>query len=385
MKIVADENIPQVEELFSELGEVSLVSGRNLKAEQLQDADILLVRSVTQVNEELLESSKVKFVGTATIGIDHLNVKYLSGRGIGWANAPGSNANSVVEYVFCAISYFTGRLEALFSGATVGIIGMGNVGSSLYRRLKALGIKCCGYDPLIPQNTFPGMVNIDQVLKADVICCHAPLTTDGDYPTFHLLDYKELTQLKSNALLINAGRGEVINGDALKKVLTERNDLSVVLDVWEFEPGIDLQLLSLTSLATPHIAGYSYDGKIAGTHAIYVACCEFLGIDGNPKTDATTANDFYPLELGNSNSVEAGIGEAVTAAYSISDDDKTLRQALEGCTQERVAVVFDQLRKTYPVRREFSCHTISNSQLLTPQLQHCLSIMGFNINDKPNI
>lgn len=113
MKIVADENIPQVEELFSELGEVSLVSGRNLKAEQLQDADILLVRSVTQVNEELLESSKVKFVGTATIGIDHLNVKYLSGRGIGWANAPGSNANSVVEYVFCAISYFTGRWKSV--------------------------------------------------------------------------------------------------------------------------------------------------------------------------------------------------------------------------------------------------------------------------------
>ena len=231
LKIVADENIPSVETIFSALGVVVTVNGRHLNKEQLLDADVLLVRSVTQVNRALLEGTPVRFVATATIGTDHLDKEYLKEKEIAWASAPGCNADSVVDYVISAFCRLEGLLEWLLADGVVGIVGMGNVGSRLYHRLNRLGINVCAYDPLIEQDRYSVLTNLDDVLKSDVICLHAPLSHDGDHPSYHLFDSDRLASLNTGTVLINAGRGAVVDNAALKQLLIERDDVSAVLDV----------------------------------------------------------------------------------------------------------------------------------------------------------
>jgi len=377
LTIVADENIPDVERYFSQLGAVTRVNGRELNAEQLRSADLLLVRSVTSVNAQLVAASALQFVATATIGTDHLDIDYLTKRGIGWANAPGSNANSVVEYVLSALCWQPGLLSALLAGGTVGIIGMGNVGSQLYQRLQALGIVCHGYDPLISQHSFAGMTSLEQVLAADVVCCHAPLSYGEPHGSFHLLGFAQLAQLKPGAVLINAGRGEVIDGLALKQLLAQRSDLTVILDVWESEPAIDPALLAAVSLGTPHIAGYSYDGKLAGTRMIYQACCRYLSLPEQLPASSTKKTCIF--QLNPTATVEQGLGEAITAVYNIAEDDGRLRRELAGSTARQRANSFDALRKNYPRRREFAGFRIGNSHLLSPSLQSALATVGFQL------
>jgi len=382
LTIVADENIPAVEAYFSHLGPVTRVKGRELNAAQLAGADLLLVRSVTAVNEQLLAASALQFVATATIGVDHLDTDYLSQRGIGWANAPGSNANSVVEYVLSALCWQPGRMAALLAGGTVGIIGMGNVGSSLYRRLDALGITCRAYDPLIAQDDFAVMTSLEQVLAADVVCCHAPLSYGAPHGSFHMLAYAQLAQLKPGALLINAGRGEVIDGQGLKQLLAERSDLSAILDVWEHEPAIDSELLAAVALATPHIAGYSYDGKLAGTQMIYQACCRYLSLPEQAPVASSTKISTIDIEP--AGTVAQGLCRAIAAAYSVVEDDERLRRELEGQSPRQRALAFDALRKNYPRRQEFASFRIGNSALLSPSLQGALTTVGFKLSVDSN-
>ena len=380
LRITADENIPNVQSLFAPLGEVTTVDGRQLCAAQLRHCDILLVRSVTAVNRALLEGSKVRFVATATIGIDHLDTDYLDSAGIEWAAAPGCNADSVVDYVLSAFCRLDGVLSQLLAGATVGIVGMGNVGSRLYRRLSKLGIRCVGYDPLIAQNTFPVLTDLDTVLSAEVVCLHAPLTRSGPHPSYHLIDERRLQQLNLGTVLINAGRGAVVDNSTLKNVLAQRADLCVVLDVWENEPAIDIELLKRIDLATPHIAGYSLDGKMAGAEMIYRACCQFLQLPANVAHDdyqqaisIDTRGHFTPA---------AAIREAVLTSYDIGKDDQRLRGALlSGVGRDKQAdqgLAFDKLRKDYPVRREFSRYRISNVDALDHTTINSLQALGFS-------
>ncbi|MFD2312088.1 4-phosphoerythronate dehydrogenase, partial [Microbulbifer halophilus] len=266
LTIVADENIPALEDYFGDLleggGRLERVNGRTLGRDQLARADILLVRSVTPVNEDLLADTPVRFVGSCTIGTDHLDTAWLDRQGIAWSAAPGCNANSVVEYVFCALA----ALAIDWRGRSFGIVGCGNVGGLLQRRLRELEIPCAVYDPWLPDN--PDAADLQTVLQQDVICLHAPLVKDGPHPSLHMVGAEQLAHIKDGAVLISAGRGAVVDNAALLELLQKRKRFSTVLDVWENEPAIDTRLLELVDIGTPHIAGYSMDGKLAGTRMI---------------------------------------------------------------------------------------------------------------------
>lgn len=353
MKIVADENMPLVDLFFSQYGEVVTKPGRLLKRADVEDADILLVRSVTKVNAALLENTPIKFVGSATIGVDHIDTEYLAKQGIGFSAAPGCNAQAVVEYVFVALLELEKTRGYVLEEMTVGIMGLGNVGSRLKAALEKLGITVLACDPPLKAQGVAGLVDYEEILKADVITFHTPLTLEGSHPTYHLVDTEFLGAMKPDALLINASRGSVIDNRALNLMLEGRQDLSVVLDVWEGEPLIDRELAQRVEVATPHIAGYSFDGKVRGTSMIYEAFCKAEGIDASIQT-----RDLIPPEV--NQVIDLMEGEVPMTAraltrlvYNIMEDDFTLRSTLKLPRERRVAA-FDQLRKHYKLRREFA-------------------------------
>ncbi len=355
MKIVADENIPLVEAFFSPLGDVLTRPGRTLKAEDVRDAEVLLVRSVTRVNRALLDGSKVRFVGTCTIGEDHLDLDYLKQHNIAFTSAPGCNANSVVEYVFSVLA----ALNTDWRGKVFGIIGCGNVGGRLYQRLQALGVECRCYDPLLsspsPVNTplQRDLTSLEAVLAADIISLHTPLTRGGPYPTYHMLGMEQLLTLTPGSLLINSGRGAAIDNQALLRILQRRDDLTVALDVWEPEPALNPSLLERVALGTPHIAGYSYDGKVAGTAMVHRALCRFLSLEVEVPQDDVPAP--APLIV-NSADAYTQLREAVLQAYDVRQDDRRLRWAAADVAQ--LPKAFDALRKNYPRRLEFSNYVV---------------------------
>jgi len=364
LKIVADQNMPLVEELFSHLGEVRLLSGREIHRANIKDAEILLVRSVTQVNRSLLEGSAVRFVGSATAGTDHIDLEYLANHGIQFAYAAGCNAEAVVQYVFSVMC----SLTADWQQKNVGIVGCGNVGGRLYRRLRDLNVRCRVYDPFLDRARVPDLCSFAEVLDCDIISVHTPLTSDGPYPTFHLFDKKVLQQIKPSTLLINAGRGAVVDNRALLAILKAGVDLQVALDVWESEPQIDLELMALVSVATPHIAGYSNDGKIRGTSMLF-----------------NSLSDHYPLDKRLGGNVRAEVGgelnllnkdlnQALLSCYNVYEDDQRLRAALKSPEVE-VSSAFDNLRKNYPQRREFSHYRVATSLPISKQL----ATLGFSI------
>jgi len=375
MKIVADENIPLIEEFFGRLGEVIRLPGRQMTAADVQDADALIVRSVTPVNKALLAGSKVKFVGTCTIGVDHLDQSYFAERDIAWSSAPGCNANSVVEYVYSALT----QLDINWLEHKVGIIGCGNVGGLLYRRLRAQGVECVCYDPHKTRAEIADLGTLDEVLACDLISMHTPLELTGSHPSFHLLGLKELRQLKPNAVLINCGRGAVIDNQALLQVLNERADLQVILDVWEPEPAISLELLDKVKIGTPHIAGYSYDGKLKGTEMIYQAFCRHFGIE--PK--ASLAELVPPLADNHLNVARVrdswlDATSLIQQVYRVAQDDANLRALAQEAIQQgaNFALGFDGLRKHYAVRREFHNYEVPLAGA-TEQEKNWLAALGF--------
>ncbi len=344
LRIVADENIPFVHELFSSFGEVVTLPGRSMTRDALGDADILLVRSVTNVDKGLIDSASIQFVGTCTIGVDHLDTEYLNERGIPYANAPGCNANAVVQYVLGVMA----KLNGFDTAKKVLIVGGGNVGSRVYDALTNLGFDCSIVDPFLDGSCGRKLTEISSLPSADIICCHAPLTIDGPHPTRHILDEELLLQIKNGAVLINAGRGGVIDNTALLKVLNQRSDLQVVLDVWENEPDINTDLLQLITLGTPHIAGYSFEGRLNGSLMIYDALASHLKL--NVKRVAEIRNKVCDQALGCSiNAPSQSILEAVVSSYDVCVDDEALRAVVNELPQ-----AFDVLRKNYPQRREYS-------------------------------
>ncbi len=369
LKIIADENMPKAVEIFSEFGDVVLRPGRSMTPEDVTDADLLLVRSITQVDEKLLGSSNVKFVGTATIGTDHIDQDYLQQQGIGFSSAPGCNAEAVVDYVLSAIVYMAEQQGFDPADRVYGIVGVGNVGSRLHKRLQNCGFKVLLNDPPRSEHEV-GFVSLDTVIKeADFICVHTPLTKNGAYPSYHLFSETELNKLQQNTILLNAGRGPVIDNQALLKVATERPDLSCVLDVWEEEPLVDPDLAARCSLVSPHIAGYSLDGKVRGTFMLYQAFCKFMGIVADKSL-----SDFLPEpELSQLEQNGQSPLEIIRQIYDPQVDDKALRVTLDLTPQEQKKA-FDQLRKTYRIRREFSSLTV-----MRPEQSKLLYGIGFQL------
>lgn len=357
LKILADENMPQVCEIFSEFGEVVLRSGREITATDLIGIDVLLVRSVTKVNQALIADSPVKFVGTATIGMDHVDQSLLQKKGIGFSNAPGCNADAVVEYVLSAIYLLAEQQGFDPKDRTYGIVGVGNVGGRLQRRLQALGFEVLLNDPPRAQNE-SGFVALDQLLEeSDFICLHTPLIRDGLFPTHHLFDKPLLQRLQKNTVLLNAGRGPVIDNKALLELGQRRDDLTFILDVWEFEPAVNPELAARCALVSPHIAGYSLDGKIRGTYMLYQALAEYLQYPVTKILD-----DFLPVaELSEIMQDDLSVLDVMRLVYDPRRDDRDLRETLFLPLEEQ-KLAFDQLRKNYPVRREFSSLAVDGSR-----------------------
>ena len=277
MKIIADENLAFTDYFFADFAEIQHKAGRTLTHNDVQDADALLVRSVTKVNHALIDQTKLQFVGSATIGTDHLDIQALEQQHIAWSNAAGCNAQAVAEYVITALLHLDIDLLEQERAFTLAIVGLGNVGSRLAVMAQLLDWNVIGYDPYVQ---LAGIENVSfqELLKqADAISIHVPLTTSGDYPTLHLFDEAALAEMKPSAILINSARGPVIQQSALMADI-EKTKRQVVLDVFEHEPEISEELLNLITLVTPHIAGYSLEGKIMGTYQLYQAYCQFAGL-----------------------------------------------------------------------------------------------------------
>ncbi|QFU76042.1 4-phosphoerythronate dehydrogenase [Halioglobus maricola] len=352
LKLVADENIPGIEDLLGPVAHITRVAGRDLQAEAVRDADALFVRSVTQVDAGLLEGSRVRFVGTATAGTDHIDKVWLRQQQIAFHSCAGSNANAVVEYVLAAIAETGDTLERLFAGARVGIVGYGHVGRSLAARLDALAIEWCAYDPWMDKGAIARPGTLADVNASDVICIHAELTRREPWPSHHLYDAAALDAIRSSQLLINASRGPVVDNAALKQRLSAANAPVAVLDVWEQEPQLDLELLELVRFGSAHIAGYSIDGKLRASRMLAEALTGSLGLKP-PVVGSATAPQ---LELG------LGTGPADRAAvvrgllgqvYRLAEDDQLLRSKAND-VPECIGTAFDELRRGYRQRRELA-------------------------------
>ncbi len=359
MLIVADENIPLIEEFFASFGEIRRLPGRQITRADVHDADVLLVRSVTRVDRELLEGSAVKFVGTCTIGTDHLALDDFEHAGIQWASAPGCNARGVVDYVLGSLLTLADIEGADLAQRTYGVIGAGEVGGRLVRVLRDLGWKVQVCDPLRQAAEGADYVSLEQIIEqCDVISLHTPLSKSGDFATWHLLDEARLNRLKPGTWLINASRGPVVDNAALRNVLNAREDLQAVLDVWEGEPQVDVELADLCVLATPHIAGYSLDGKQRGTAQIYQALCAFLG-----QTPQVQLADLLPapwlakVELSANSDQAWALAMVCRGVYDPRRDDADFRRTLTGPVDQQKQA-FDGLRKHYPVRREIEGLTV---------------------------
>jgi erythronate-4-phosphate dehydrogenase len=353
MQIVADENIPLLDEFFAGFGDIRRLPGRSIDAASVADADVLLVRSVTNVTRALLQGSPVKFVGTCTIGTDHLDIPYFAEAGITWSSAPGCNARGVVDYVLGSLMVLAERQSADLTQRTYGVVGAGQVGGRLVKVLRGLGWRVLVCDP--PRQTAEGgdFVSLQQVLaECDVISLHTPLERAGENPTYHLLDAEHLANLKAGCWLINSSRGPVVDNQALRELLPSRPDLQVVLDVWEGEPQADVELAAQCQIATPHIAGYSLDGKLRGTEQIYQAYCAFKGIPAAIELQTLMPAPWLrELLVDASAPAHWALSSICRAVYDPRGDDADFRRSLLGDAATRRGA-FDALRKNYPVRRE---------------------------------
>lgn len=374
MKIIADENMPYVEALFGDLGEIEFVNGRNLTAVQVSDADVLLVRSVTQVNAALLDKAqKLKFVGSATIGTDHVDVEYLSQRGIAFTNAPGCNATAVGEFAFIAMLELAQRFEKPLSGKVVGIVGAGNTGTAAAKCLEAYGLKVLLCDPVkAEQGDTRDFVSLDTLIaQADIISLHVPITKEGEHKTWYLFDEARLNQLKPNTWLLNCCRGEVIDNRALIKFKQQRDDVKLVLDVWEGEPNPMAELVALAEFATPHIAGYSLEGKARGTFMLYQKLCDELGVQAKQSLMSLLPPfQFSQIDLQDT-LTESQLLSLSRLVYDLRDDDVKFRQCFA------TAAGFDQMRKNHTYRREFSAITLNSALPQMLDITKPLHSLGF--------
>ena len=378
MKIIADENMPYVDALFGYLGKIEYVNGRTLTPKQVEDADVLLVRSVTKVNAALINNAhKLKFVGSATIGTDHVDVEYLSTRNIYFTNAPGCNATAVGEYAFIAMLELAQRFGESLAGKVVGIVGAGNTGTAAAKCMQAYGLKVLLCDPIKAlQGDTREFVSLDTIIEqADIISLHVPITKEGEHKTWYLFDETRLNKLKPNTWLLNCCRGEVIDNRALIKFKQQRDDVKLVLDVWEGEPNPMDELVALAEFATPHIAGYSLEGKARGTFMLYQKWCELLDFPVKKSLESLLPAFQFNQIASQGDLTEGQLLKLSRLVYDLRDDDFNFR----GCFS--TATGFDLMRKNHTYRREYSAISLTQSVdylsagSINPSM---LNALGFN-------
>ena len=356
MKIVADESILFVKEAFEKLGEVATYPGRDINSLAVKEADILLVRSVTGVDEHLLSGSKIRFLATATIGCDHVDTDCLRKRKVEFASAAGCNANSVTEYIVAALLILARRHGFFLSEKTIGVVGVGNVGSRVIEKAEVLGMNILQNDPVLERKT--GQVRfrpLEELLeKSDILTLHVPLAYEGQDATYHMADNTFFEKMKRGSFLINTSRGAVVDTLALLNALKQNTLKGAVVDVWEGEPQISKELLGEVELGTPHIAGYSLDGKANATVMIYQATCHFLNVTYDWKLPELSPPPCPEIKVDARSENDAEIlSQVVGKAYDLERDDGALREILKIPSPQR-KTLFDQLRSEYPIRREFS-------------------------------
>ena len=378
MKIIIDDKIPYIKGALEPFADVVYLPGKKTTPEVVKDADAIITRTRTICNEKLLAGSSVKFIASATIGFDHIDTHYCNRAGIIWTNAPGCNSKSVEQYVASALLVLAEQKEFVLAEKTIGVVGVGNVGAKVAHIAGIFGMKVLLNDPPRARAEGAGaFVELDEILeKADIITLHVPLNPDGIDKTFHLADEAFFMKAKKRPILINSCRGEVVVKESLKSAIRAGQISGSVIDCWEKEPDIDTVLLELVDIGTPHVAGYSKDGKANGTSMSVQALSRFfgLGID-----DWECADVELPLstliEIDGTGKTEQQImSDAVLATYDIRNDDLALRNAIES---------FEKLRGDYPVRREFPVFKIKTSNVdhgVIGKLQK----LGFIINFKKN-
>lgn len=363
LTIVADENIVGLEQLNCPGWTLLTLPGRAITPQHLRQADALLVRSVTAVNASLLAGSPVTFVASATSGVDHIDQDYLKRHDIGFAAAPGANADSVVDYVFAALAVMAIDHGIDWLNARIAVLGAGQVGGRLLQRLDRLGIDTRICDPFLsPSST--RFTDIEEALDCDILTLHTPLSTQGDHPTHHLLDAKRVTSLKDGQVLINAARGAVVDNRALLARLREAQSPFVILDTWEGEPDIDPTLLQEVTLATPHIAGYGMDGKWRATRMVLAALQSHFQLEdsreGEQENGLTSRYIDTPQCVPGESRLH-WLSRCILLAYDLRLDDTRMR-AMQNLPAEARRTDFDRQRRYYPVRREFSGFTFAGAQ-----------------------
>jgi erythronate-4-phosphate dehydrogenase len=360
MRVLIDRNIPFGEPVFSTIGDVTLLDTIDIKPPAVRDAEILVIRSETKVTPALLEGSRVRFVGTATIGTDHVDTEYLAARKVGFASAPGCNANAVAEYIAAALLTLSTRFGFGLAGKTLGVVGVGNIGSKVVNVGEALGMTVLQNDPPLARQTGdPRFLPLEALMGADIITLHVPLSKAGPDATYHFFDEARISAMKPGSILINASRGAVVETVAIRKALVGGQLGTAVLDVWENEPAINAELLTLVALGTAHVAGYSLDGKVNAVRKVYHALCKHLNMEpvwtGWDKLPPPAVLRF-PLP-GQAEKREAILQESVKQCYDIELDDRLLREMLLQ-PEERRASYFMKLRTGYRMRREFFATTV---------------------------
>ena len=376
MKIVIDDKIPFLKGVLEPYASILYKNGASISSEDVKEADALIIRTRTRCNAGLLNGSTIRFIASATIGHDHIDEKYCKDSHIVWTNAPGCNAGSVVQYVAAALCFWSDQTGNPLRGKSIGIVGVGNTGSGVAGLCRSLGIRVLQNDP--PRERREGsdaFVDLQTIFEeADIISLHVPLNRGGENKTCHLINAESLSKMDRCSLLINTSRGEVVDNMALKKALQKGQIKNAVLDVWENEPEIDRTLILHLLLATPHIAGYSADGKATGTAMAVRAIARHFGLSDleswfpesipPPDRPESTPHD------GDTDG-ESLLKQAILHSYPIDQDDGRLRESPQN---------FERFRGNYPLRREFSAYKIRLNKRQGPQ-QKQIEKLGFQILD----
>jgi erythronate-4-phosphate dehydrogenase len=373
MKIVVDNKIPYIKGALEPFAEVVYLPGSKTTKEVVKDADAIVTRTRTICNSSLLAGSKVKYIATATIGFDHIDTDYCDRAGIKWTNAPGCNAESVNQYIASALFSWSMRKRKDLAGLTIGIVGVGNVGSKVAKTCEIIGMKVLLNDP--PRERMEGsdkFVSLQTIQKeADIITFHVPLNMSGPDSTFHMANETFLQNLDKKPLIINSCRGEVVDTESIYNAIEANDVAGFIVDCWEDEPEINLDLLNQTEYGTPHIAGYSKDGKANGTKMSVQAISRFfeLGInDWQPSGVDLPENTTIKID-GNQRREYSILAEAILSTYDIETDNEALKDTPH---------LFEKLRGDYPVRREFDTYTIEAKNIEEVTLDK-LKALGFKI------
>jgi len=381
MLIVVDNKNPFLAEALKSVAEVHSLGTSAITNAALQEADAVVVRSETKVGPPLLHGTHVKFVGTATIGTDHVDLQYLARQGIGFASAPGSNATSVAEYLAAALLETAARFHIPLEGKTLGVVGVGNVGSRVVRVGKALGMKVLQNDPPLARATGDARyLPLDALMEADVVTLHVPLTRGGEDPTYHLFGRERIARMRQGSILVNTSRGSVVQGDILLSALDSGHLAGAVLDVWEGEPDVTPVLLAKVLFGTPHIAGYSFDGKVNAARMMFEAIMGHFGLSLKwPDPEALPAPRVARIASVPVCGMQETVRQIVSQCYDLKEDDGRFRTLLSLGDEER-RVEFRRQRSTYPVRREFHATRVS----IQPEqnaLRTSLTSLGFDLEE----